>query len=58
MSNSEDHKLTPDMMRPVRRANDVPRPRACLRCGTQFESEWSGHRVCKHCQSANAWKSG
>ena len=41
-----------------RRASDGPRPRKCLCCRTLFDSEWSGERVCKRCQSGTAWKQG
>ena len=41
-----------------RRPSDVPRARKCLCCHTHFESQWSGERICKRCQSATAWKQG
>ena len=42
----------------VDRGWDVPKLRKCLTCQTQFESEWSGERICKRCKSSAAWKSG
>lgn len=27
------------------------KPRACMTCGTEFLSEWSGHRMCARCRS-------
>jgi hypothetical protein len=42
----------------ARRASDVPRPRICLRCGSSFESEWSGERVCRPCKSTTSWRNG
>lgn len=32
--------------------------RNCLRCGTGFESEWSGERICPRCKGSNTWRSG
>jgi len=37
---------------------DAPKIRDCLRCGTPFESAWSGERICKRCKSSSAWKNG
>ena len=42
----------------VRRASDVPRARLCLRCGTTFESEWCGERICRPCKSKTSWRNG
>ena len=42
----------------ARRTSDVPRARLCLRCGTSFESEWSGERICRRCKSTTTWRSG
>ncbi len=36
---------------------DQPKVRTCLRCETDFESSWSGERICKRCKSSNSWKS-
>lgn len=35
-----------------------PKRRQCLRCGTGFESEWAGHRVCARCKSSGTWRNG
>lgn len=43
---------------PVRRSSDVPRARLCLRCGSSFESEWSGERICRLCKSTTSWRNG
>ena len=32
--------------------------RTCLRCGTEFFSEWAGNRLCKPCQHSHDWRSG
>ena len=37
---------------------DVPKLRACLRCESTFESEWSGQRICPSCKGSAAWRSG
>jgi hypothetical protein len=42
----------------TRRASDVPRARRCLRCGSSFESEWSGERICRRCKSTTSWRNG
>jgi hypothetical protein len=42
----------------ARRTSDVPRARLCLRCGSSFESEWSGERVCRPCKSTTSWRNG
>ena len=36
---------------------DRPKIRKCLRCSAEFESAWSGERICKRCKSSNSWKS-
>ncbi len=44
----------------TRCANDSALPmikvRNCLRCGRQFKSRNFGHRVCRGCKEAPAWK--
>lgn len=40
------------------RSRDVPKTRKCLRCKTEFQSQWSGERICKHCKTSSTWKSG
>lgn len=42
----------------ARRISDVPRARLCLRCGSDFESEWSGERICRRCKSTASWHNG
>ncbi|MGD2134173.1 MAG: hypothetical protein PVI23_15380 [Maricaulaceae bacterium] len=37
---------------------DVPKLRACLRCGVEFESAWSGERICAPCKRSHTWRSG
>ena len=32
--------------------------RKCLKCRTEFLSEWPGERVCKACKSTSAWRDG
>lgn len=32
------------------------RMRRCLSCGEEFESQWVGHRICRHCKALNAGK--
>ncbi len=32
--------------------------RQCLMCGESFTSEWAGERVCRHCKSTSAWRTG
>ena len=34
------------------------RPRKCLMCGNQFESEGVHNRICKKCKGTNAWRLG
>lgn len=42
--------------RPKKVYGDAPQQRLCLRCEQPFGSTWSGHRVCKKCQTSHAWK--
>ncbi len=42
----------------ARRADDLPRARLCLRCGTSFSSEWCGERICRPCKSQTSWRNG
>ena len=37
---------------------DTPKVRRCLRCNVEFESEWSGERICKRCKSSKVWSMG
>lgn len=30
--------------------------RKCLSCGTDFQSEWMGNRVCDSCKGTNLWR--
>ncbi len=32
--------------------------RSCLMCEDDFESAWSGERVCKRCKSQAQWQTG
>ena len=32
--------------------------RKCLKCRSEFLSEWPGERVCKSCKSTSAWRDG
>jgi len=32
--------------------------RACLVCGDEFLSTWSGERVCKRCRGSARWRQG
>ncbi len=36
----------------------IPSRRRCLRCETGFDSAWAGERICPHCKSTSAWRSG
>jgi len=36
----------------------VAKARKCLMCGTSFQSEWAGHRVCPKCRSRSSWREG
>ena len=46
--------------------NSKPKPerveeiktRLCLKCRKQFESSWSGQRICTHCKSRSSWREG
>lgn len=35
---------------------DIPKVRQCLKCATEFPSQWSGERICPRCKSTNAWR--
>jgi hypothetical protein len=37
---------------------DVSKIRLCLKCRSEFESQWSGERLCKRCKSSKAWRAG
>jgi hypothetical protein len=30
--------------------------RSCLKCGTSFQSAWTGERICKRCKQSSDWK--
>lgn len=51
-----DHSVAE--MPPDRLPGDVPRVRACLRCKADFQSEWSGERICRRCKSSARWRNG
>jgi hypothetical protein len=40
------------------RPSDLPRKRKCLMCKEDFQSEWSGERICQKCKKTAAWRSG
>jgi hypothetical protein len=42
----------------LRRDDDAPKARVCLRCRTSFHSEWSGERICRNCKSSTSWRNG
>ena len=35
--------------------NNQVKIRSCLMCKDDFESAWSGERVCKRCKSQSKW---
>ena len=35
-----------------------PKDRTCLMCHDDFESAWSGERICKRCKSLAQWQTG
>jgi len=35
-----------------------PQVRQCLRCQTDFHSQWAGERVCLRCKGSSTWRSG
>jgi hypothetical protein len=35
-----------------------PKRRQCLMCGAEFNSTWSGNRVCQDCKSTRQWRGG
>ena len=41
-----------------RRAPEVSKIRLCLKCRSEFESLWSGERLCKRCKTSKAWRTG
>ena len=41
-----------------RNPKDVPKLRKCLRCKADFQSEWSGERVCRRCKASSTWRNG
>jgi hypothetical protein len=60
LSNDRGHTHIGEMDDAVISAHDDDkrRSRRCLRCDTIFESEWAGERICRHCKSSYAWRSG
>ena len=32
--------------------------RRCLHCGTLFQSQWVGERVCRRCKDSANWREG
>ncbi len=43
---------------PERPRDDGPKLRQCLRCSAEFESEWSGERICRRCKGSASWRTG
>jgi hypothetical protein len=37
---------------------DQVKYRPCLMCSDEFESAWSGERICKRCKSQAQWQTG
>lgn len=40
----------------VRRASDVAKTRKCLVCRDDFDSAWSGERICRRCKGRGDWR--
>jgi hypothetical protein len=38
--------------------DQVRKKRECLRCKSEFSSEWAGERICGRCKGSSAWKNG
>jgi|GEM_PF-1253610 len=51
-------KSTAAVVTEAQAAWDTPKTRRCLRCKTEFQSEWSGERVCTNCKSSSTWRNG
>jgi hypothetical protein len=45
---SPDEQLNPD----------DPKVRHCLRCQSEFTSQWAGERICARCKGSTTWRSG
>ncbi len=43
---------------PEQPRDDGPKLRQCLRCEDEFESEWSGERICRRCKTSATWRGG
>lgn len=43
---------------PKTEADTALKPRQCLMCRQEFESEWAGERVCKRCKATASWRQG
>lgn len=37
---------------------DAPKSRNCLRCQSEFLSDWAGERICPKCKKRSAWRTG
>jgi Zn finger protein HypA/HybF involved in hydrogenase expression len=43
---------------PTETVTEAVKKRHCLRCSSEFESTWAGHRICPRCKSTSAWRAG
>lgn len=34
------------------------RVRQCLKCKSDFRSQWAGERICSRCKGSKGWRSG
>jgi hypothetical protein len=41
-----------------RSAEITPKLRRCLRCKSEFNSEWAGERICRRCKGTVGWRKG
>lgn len=57
MSSTKPKTLEADAEGWSLRPPDKAKTRACLRCSAEFESAWSGERICLKCKRSAAWKS-
>ena len=39
-------------------AAETVKTRRCLKCRTEFDSVWKGHRICNRCKGTSAWREG
>lgn len=50
--------LDTDFKSPERENETEEKIRLCLICRKDFQSSWSGERICRSCKSTSAWRSG